>query len=167
MKRTSVLAQMALLCSSCIAISGCNIFAPNMGSEFPDGIASIEQFREEQKLPENTYVVEVRTNGKDPVRVVAPWENGMVLQDMVDATNMSRRFRRFDVEIERRTSKGLQRLPMRNAYDHSEKRMDPAHDYAIHPGDMIIVTEDTTSALSDMLGASPLGAAKAPFTRRL
>jgi hypothetical protein len=38
-------------------------------------------------------------------------------------------------------------------YDRSKGNVNPLYDYALHPGDHLIVIEDTTTAFDDMLNS--------------
>jgi hypothetical protein len=36
-------------------------------------------------------------------------------------------------------------------YDPGQRQVDPLHDYHVQPGDRVVVTEDTTSGIEDLM----------------
>lgn len=97
-----------------------------------------------------TCVVEFRSKAKVSQKVPVPIREGMCVQQVIEASNALRQFSRFDVELARRTPQGAWHK-MRVTFDHSANRVDPGYDYAIRPGDYLIVTEDPTTPLDRVL----------------
>ena len=60
-----------------------------------------------------------------------------------------KRFRRMNVEIVRTSPQG-NRHKMAVAFDRAKRQIEPQCDYSLHPGDVIIVTEDSSTIIDDM-----------------
>ena len=93
--------------------------------------------------------LEIRAAGKSPEFREIPLREGMCIQDALIETQLTRRFGRMDLELMRRNAQGLAKMDSR--YEHKRNRVNPMYDYALHPGDHLVVTEDTTTVLDDML----------------
>jgi hypothetical protein len=89
--------------------------------------------------------------GKDPEIRKMPLVGVKRVQEALEEVGATKRFRRMSVRV-MRLSKG-QRQKLEVEYDHSERSVDPLYDYVLHPGDHLVVVEDTTTAFDDMLGS--------------
>jgi hypothetical protein len=106
------------------------------------------------------FSLEVRTAGKKKPEIQQlPLPGTMHVQEVLEQNGLVKRFRRMNIQVVRATGGDRAKLDIK--YDHSTRSVDPLYDYAIHPSDHLIVTEDTTTALDDMLNslAEPLGPA--------
>jgi hypothetical protein len=108
--------------------------------------------------PASAYqVIFVPTNGK-PSQVVRTLSGQMHIQDAIAQTGADKKFRRIRVELMRPLpSGGIHRVEC--DYDRATKRITPEFDYALLPGDKIIVNEDPSNLIDDMLKSAlgPLG----------
>jgi hypothetical protein len=96
------------------------------------------------------FQVEVRESGKQPELKQFPLPQTLYVQQVLDQSGVLRRFRRLKIEIYRQLPGGRgHRLDV--AFDRAEHRVPPGADYAIHPNDRIVITEDTSTLLDDML----------------
>lgn len=93
--------------------------------------------------------LEIRAAGKSPEFREIQLREGMCIQDALTETQLTRRFGRMDLQLMRRNEQGLAKMDSK--YEHKRNRVNPMYDYALHPGDHLVVTEDTTTALDDML----------------
>ena len=150
----------ALVCSSWLA--GCaTLTGPGLGSllivEKPD-----QPEPQAQAAPASHGVVtmEIRPQGsrKPEIRQV-PLQNTVFLQQALEGAGLVKRFRGMNIEVLR--MEGDTRQKMEAKYKHAEKRVDPAYDYALHPGDHLIITEENPSTVAEMMKSvtGPLGAA--------
>lgn len=107
-----------------------------------------------------TISVEVRPAGRrEPEMQQFPLNEAMHVQDLLEQTGLSRRFRRMELQVIRPTGGDMAR--MRVKYSHQTGRVDPLFDYALRPGDHVVVTEDTSTVLDDMLQSlNPLASAR-------
>ena len=116
-----------------------------------DGLAASDQ----------TVVVELHREGGLAGRLRVPVKPGMVVQNALEGSGAMDRFDRMTIKV-RRFVKGQQAyLPLTAVYDHDRNEVRPESNYAIQPGDILIVTEDTSSSSQDMLQQllGPLGGA--------
>lgn len=108
--------------------------------------------------PGSTYqVVFVPTNGKAE-GVQRTLSGQMHVQQALEQVGAAKKFRRIQVELMRPLpSGGVHRIACE--YDRGSKRVTPEFDYALLPGDRIIVKEDPTNLIDDMLGSAlgPIG----------
>jgi hypothetical protein len=108
--------------------------------------------------PASSYqVVFVPTNGK-PTQVQRTLSGQMHVQDAIAQTGAEKKFRRIKVELVRPLpSGGVHRVEC--DYDRATKRITPEFDYALLPGDRIMVHEDPTNLIDDMLSSAlgPVG----------
>jgi hypothetical protein len=112
-------------------------------------------------VPNNgSITVEIRPekSGKPELRQL-PLQSPMYVQQALEATGVIKRFRGMNVELIRMA--GDKRQKMDSKYVRAGRRVDPGYDYALHPGDHLIVTEDSTTVLDEMFHAltGPIGKA--------
>ena len=80
------------------------------------------------------------------------------VQEVVDQSGALKRFRRLDLSLVRTLPHGgLHRLPVE--YDKNVRKVSPASDYTLMPGDRLIIKEDSTTIIDDMLKSAlgPIG----------
>jgi hypothetical protein len=76
------------------------------------------------------------------------------VQDALDAAKASKRFRNLDVVVIRAVSNAMEpQLKLQCRFDHKTRRIGWESDYAILPGDRILVREDKSTPLDDVLGS--------------
>jgi hypothetical protein len=95
-------------------------------------------------------VVELH-DGKDKTEYLrAPIKDSMLVQDALKGSGAIHRFRRMDVVLVRNVAGGGKlRLPVE--YNGSTQRVADQHNYALHGGDTLEVTEDTSTAIDRMI----------------
>ena len=78
------------------------------------------------------------------------------------------RFRRIKLQLVRAAPRGRSIHKLDVAWDRGKKRVPPSHDYAIHPNDRLMVIEDTSTVIDDMLArlTGPFGEAAVGHLRR-
>lgn len=81
---------------------------------------------------------------------VALTEN-MCVQDVIDQAKAGRYFGRCYIDLIRNLPNGQPHV-MKVAYDSDRARVSHAANYALHPGDKVKVSEDTTDMFDDLLG---------------
>jgi hypothetical protein len=72
-------------------------------------------------------------------------------------TKANRKYPRVTIDLYRKLPNGqIHKMPVQ--YDLGSKQVDPLHDYAVLPGDRLVVSEDTTSGIEDLMKDKlPLG----------
>ena len=122
------------------------------------GCAVIDTGNEALPLPANadgtaastpTITMEIRASGEKPEIKPFQLENGITVQQMLEKAKLVKKFRRMDIEILRVAADQRAKLVVK--YDHSEAQVRPEYDYALYPGDHVIVQEVTKTAFDDML----------------
>ncbi len=98
-----------------------------------------------------TAKVEIRAAGRSPEFREVPLSAGMCIGDALDETGLTRRFRRMDIHLVRHNQYGMAKMDSK--YEHKMAKVHPRFDYALHAGDHLVVTEDTTTMLHDMLNS--------------
>ena len=106
--------------------------------------------------PAGTYTIEVRGSfGKPQIRQV-PLTGPILIQQALEQSGVAKRFRRMNIVLMR--AAGEQRHKLEVKFDRKLGTVNPLYDYALVPGDYLVVTEDNSTALDDMLGSlGPLG----------
>jgi hypothetical protein len=95
--------------------------------------------------------IETRADGKKPEIKRLPLRPGMFVQHALEQSGTVDRFRRMDVQVVRNVTGRRAKMDVR--YEHGKGSVDPLYDYALHPGDHIVATEDTSNALDDMFSS--------------
>jgi hypothetical protein len=125
--------------------------APKLTSEITPGAAHPAE-------PTAKYVVEIRPEGGKPQTVEKPLTETLHVQGALQQTGAAKKFDRALVDVYRPLPNGGWHK-MTLEYDHDAHEIPPEYDYAVLPGDRIVVTEDTTTVFDDMMqrALKPLG----------
>ena len=67
------------------------------------------------------------------------------------APRLCKRFRRENIELYRKPPNQELFCKMEVQYDRSKRVIPPLYNYAVHPGDRLVITEDPSEHLDDML----------------
>ena len=106
-----------------------------------------------------TCVVEVQSYAGKGRRLEIPITDGMTVQDIVKAVQVRKLFSRITIELQRPVANSHKPLKMPVTVEGFGKHVNPAYNYAVRPGDRLVISEDPTNTFDDMLdGAlSPFG----------
>ena len=145
-----------------IMSGGCQTVNTELAMLF--GEAPPAQVSEQPSAPTDDspkFYVELRTDGRNPKLMQFPATDGMLVQQALEQSGAVQKFGRMKLELYRKLPGGGGHK-MDIKFDHLKDRIPPGEDYAIHPGDRLVVTEDKSTVLDDMLGSlgEPLGAMK-------
>jgi hypothetical protein len=80
------------------------------------------------------------------------------VQQVLEKTGANRKFSRATVDLYRKLPSGeWHKMPC--DYDFGRRQVDPLHDYHVQPGDRVVVSEDTSTGLEDLMKdqKGPLG----------
>ena len=105
----------------------------------------------EESAPGPTYTVEIRREGRKPEAAKFEHRQGMFLQDAVVQSGAAAKFPQMTLYIMRTPPQGGPAQRMTSVYDSAEKRVAWESDYAIYPGDHVVITEDTTSRFDEVV----------------
>ena len=150
-----LLGCLLLLASGCTTLKSPGIsLLPGLGE------TKAEVAVDDQAVPDSqTMVVELHRVSGLAGRVRVPVKPGMVVQNVLEDSGALDRFSRMTIKLKRRVDGRQGYLPLTAVYDHGRKTVRPESNYAIRPGDFLIVTEDVTTSTDEMVQQllGPLG----------
>lgn len=151
---TAFRSAVALLAVWSLALAGCH----SVGS--PGMMASLFGGEEKPSAaePSSTYQVIFVPKEGQPEQIQRTLSGQMHIQEALEQVGAAKKFRRIQVELVRPLPSGqFHRIPL--DYDLGTKQLTPEFDYALLPGDRIIVKEDPSTIVDDMLQSAlgPLG----------
>jgi hypothetical protein len=152
----------ATIVAATAALSGCSVME-STGSkslELPGEAAAVPG--EAASQTPASITMEVRPAGKKAELGRVPLDGPTTIQQVLQRARLVKRFRRMDICLMRVARAERHKLEVK--YDHTEGMVDPLYDYALHPGDHLLVTENTTTMFDEMLGS--LTAPLIPSSRR-
>jgi hypothetical protein len=108
------------------------------------------------------FTVEIRRPGYSTQYSRVPHQGATHLQNALEKSGAAQKLKRMELYILRTPPQGGPRQRMTAEYDPAEKRVKWESDYAIYPGDYIVVIEDTSSEFDDMMSRflGPFGSKK-------
>jgi hypothetical protein len=114
--------------------------------------------------PANQYTVEVRFESGKAERLVRPMTGQLCVQEALEQSGASKKFRRFNLELYRPLPGGRwHRMVLE--YDRANRRVPPECDYAMLPGDRIVVVEDISTMFDDVANTILLRAGLDPLSK--
>jgi hypothetical protein len=134
---------------------GCSMFQekiePKLSAEVTPGAGPAA-------APSAKYFVEIRPEKGKPQAVSRELSDQMHVQMALEQTGAAKKFSRMQLELYRPLPGGGWHK-MILEFDRDAHRVPPEFDYALLPGDRIVVTEDTSTVLDDILekALEPLG----------
>ncbi|WP_425618495.1 hypothetical protein NA78x_002202 [Anatilimnocola sp. NA78] len=106
--------------------------------------------------PPGKFIVEMRTVGGKATATEHTISGPLNAHDALVQAKANKEFRRMNIELVRPLpSGGWHRMPVE--FDRSIKRVAAETDYAILPGDRLIVTEDASNMMTDMMDSATQG----------
>jgi hypothetical protein len=150
-RRLTVLALSAVLSG----LVGCSMFkeqaTPKLSAEVTPG-------PQLEGTPAAKYVVEIRPEKGKAKSVEKPLSDQVQVQTALEQTGALKKFDRALISVYRPLpSGGWHKMDLE--FDHQNHRVPPEYDYAVLPGDRIVVTEDPRNMLDDVMerALKPLG----------
>ena len=136
------------LCLMLAAVSGCT----GLGLMKPELNAELSQTG--APAPEGSQVAKVdvifQPEKGQPERLERSLAEPTTVQQILVQTSANKKYRRMEVEILRQLpSGGFHKIPCE--YDRTTKKINPEFDYALMPADRVIVKEDTSTIIDDMM----------------
>ena len=142
-----------------LAFAGCSsLGAHSAKGSISDDSLSLAAADSQPTGAQSQFAVEYHfTKDKQkPQAIERPLTGALHVQEALEQTGALKKFRRCEIAIVRRLPNGMgHKIPV--DYDRNVKRVTPEFDYALLPGDRLIVTEDTTTAFDDLFENSWLG----------
>jgi hypothetical protein len=146
--RSALLALLMLLAP--LGASGCGTVPISVGglSTAFDGILPSSGRKVAEDEP--CFHVEIRPSLGGKVRKTFPLDRDLVLQDAVELSRANRRFAKMNITIYRTDASG-RRVKFGADYDYGKRRVKYETDYALHPGDVVVIEEDLSNPVGDLL----------------
>lgn len=149
--------------SRCLGLLACTLLVSSLTtgcSSLPSGAglpllgASSKKAAAEETASQANCTVEMHGGSKRPKAVQVPITPNTHVQDVLVASKAAKRFSNPEVVLVRRVENGSQRtLKLACRYDRKEDRIAWDTDYAVHPGDRILVREDQANPMGSMLNS--------------
>jgi hypothetical protein len=139
MSRLAALCVGGTLVLALLAGSGCSAMKWGADKEVAD-----------KGPPPGTCTVDFRPAKKSPQVGNVEITSDATVQQVLDRSKAFGKFSRMKVELFRQLPNGAWHR-MVVEHDRGTKKVDPMHDYHVRPGDRVVITEDTTDVIDDML----------------
>src|SRR5205823_5763235 len=97
-----------------------------------------------------TFTVQFQTEHAKPQAKKYPIDGETFVQDALNKSGAFRRYRRMTIDLVRITPHGSPHK-MIVSFDRSKHRIEPQCNYEVRPGDTLIITEDKSNIVDDML----------------
>ena len=162
-RSTFAAAALAALLS---ASTGCTMFQEQLSPKLTAEVVPGEGTASGAEGSKSSFTVEARSAEGKPVAKEQPLAGPITVQEAIEKTRVDKQFRRFTLDLMRPLPDGrMHRMALE--YDRSNKRVPPEFDYTILAGDRLIVTEDPSTVIDDILNkvTEPLGGANAVIGR--
>jgi hypothetical protein len=137
-----------------VSLAGCSAAQkeePSGGNVVTQWLTGEEPKTAESEPTGPTYTVEIRRPGYSTQFVRMPHEGETHLQDALEKSGAAKKLKRMELHVMRTPPQGGMRQRMTADYDAAEKRVAWESDYALYPGDHVVVIEDTSSEFDDMI----------------
>ncbi|GIW92931.1 MAG: hypothetical protein KatS3mg110_0972 [Pirellulaceae bacterium] len=99
--------------------------------------------------PRESVVVEI-ISGKKPQVAHVPWQPNMRLDDALRLARAHKKFHRMQITLVRQGPEGRPQK-MEARFDAATRHVPPAYDYALYPGDRLVVRRDSYGMLDKMV----------------
>jgi hypothetical protein len=86
-----------------------------------------------------------------PQRMERSLTEPTTVQQMLVQSGGLKKYRRVEVEVIRQRPTGGGHFTIPCEYDRETKQIDPANDYALMPGDRVVIKEDTSTLIDDLM----------------
>jgi hypothetical protein len=127
---------------------GCSMFKPVLNEDPRAEV--VKDGGSAAAAPMAKYAVELHPESGQPTRVQRALTGTVTTQQALKETEALEKFRRSKIELHRSLANGaVHRMTVE--YDRGKKLVAPEFDYALQPGDRLIVKEDPSTVFDDML----------------
>jgi hypothetical protein len=140
-----------LASSGCMSLNPAQDLAAMTG--FDGGAAVVPPPTSISDAPPREVVVQLRPQRGGPELVKVPMEGDESVESILKKSKATSRFGRMKVSLFRSGRKGaMANEPLRVEYDSGARQVPAQYDYALQPGDKLLVIEDSRSAFEEMMG---------------
>ena len=127
--------------------AGCSVFKPSVSD---DPRAEMVKDGGAAAGPVSKYSVELHPESGQPTRVQRTITGPVTVQQALKETEALKKFRRSNLELYRPLANGATHK-MTVEYDRTAKMVAPEFDYNLQPGDRLVVKEDPSTVIDDVL----------------
>ena len=150
----SLFARLVLvsLASLALLLDGCSLLQPAKNPPALTTLIEGDQVKPVEPGTTNTVLVQLHAAQRPLGQVHVPLKSGLLVQDVIERSGANKYFVRMTIKIFRPAGPGGTYLPLEAEYDHIKERVRAESNYAIRPGDYVVVTEDATTSFDEMFG---------------
>ncbi|MDP6558317.1 MAG: hypothetical protein QGF59_18750 [Pirellulaceae bacterium] len=162
---------LVLSCGVCLfAASGCSVLRSGVQDAFAaeaprprpaveeasstntppaDPLATADEGTKDASDAPSCYV-EIRASGKEPKKIRMSLDDATHVQKVLEHTGLVKQFRNMYIELSRKLpDSSRHKLEVR--YDAKRNHVISAFDYALHPDDLLVVRQDSSTSFDRML----------------
>lgn len=139
------------ICLIAAAMTGC----AGLGLPKSDLSAELSKAGTPGAVAANTAKVEVifQPDRGQPERLERPLTEATTVQQMLVQSGAMKKYRRIEVEVIRPLPHGgAHKIPCE--YDRETRQINPENDYALMPGDRVVVKEDASTIIDDIMSSA-------------
>ncbi len=144
MKQLNPLVKLMVMGALVIGFTGCSSLGMMNGGQLP---------AEAPATPQNAYQVEMHSNFGEPKVYVGKHDPSLTVQDALEAAGAIKKYRRMKVDVYRQVEGKYGGLKMPVEYQPGSKAVRAEQNYAVHPGDRIVVGPSEEGSLDQLLDA--------------
>jgi hypothetical protein len=136
------------MCLIVAAMTGC----AGLGTPKSDLTAELSKTGTPGSEAANTAKVEIvfQPDSGQPERMERPLTEATTVQQMLVQSGALKKYRRIEVEVMRPLPNGgAHKIPCE--YDRETRQINPENDYALMPGDRVLVKEDPSTIVDDIM----------------
>jgi hypothetical protein len=133
--------------------TGCSMFQERLKPKLTAEVTPADG--DKPTVEPNKYTVEIRPHKGQPQARQFEFTEPLHVQQALKQSKADKKYGRFFLDLYRPLPDGRWHK-MNLEYDRAEDSVPPEFDYAILPGDRLIVTEDNTTVLDDVLDAATM-----------
>lgn len=152
-----VLRACGLVVSGWFALSGCSALHMEAPANPMEAAKVVPSDRSQlESLSATQCVVEVRKDGaKEGKRQIVEVGPTTTVTEAMKQVGATKAFKRMKIDLVRKLPNGgSHKMPIE--WDNGHHSVAPQNDYHMHPGDRLIVHEDPSTFIDDMMKQSPL-----------
>ena len=123
-------------------LTGCSTLGSMTNRKLPNELAA---------TPQNAYQVEMHSNFGEPKVFVGKHDESLTVQDALQAAGATKKYRRMNVDVYRQVPGKIGGLKMPVEYRTATKTVRPEQNYAIHPGDRIVIRPNTETTIERLV----------------
>lgn len=149
----------AVLATIGLAFAGCSTTAQTGDANPTSWLANETPAAGNEIPPGPHYTVEIRRAGHTTQFVRIPHAGDTHLQNVLEKSGATKKIRKMELYVLRTPPQGGPRQRLTAMYDVGDRRVAWESDYAVYPGDHVVVIEDTSTDFDNLMSKflGPLG----------